>query len=113
MMSALLMALLSSPADAREAPHWWLVRDKVAIGTTAREPVASPEAVCEGLSRTDTRTCNTLVEKSTALLAEDRKLAADLHGTGVVFSHGGLMLIGGTSQGYGDILINAEPPEFE
>lgn len=113
MMSALFLALLSSPADARDTPHWWLVRDKVAIGQTARAPVGTPEEACAGLTRGDTKTCTVLVEKSTALLAKDRSLQADLEGKGVVFAHDGLMLVGGTSQGYGDILINAEPPEFE
>lgn len=112
MMSALLTVLLSAPAHASET-SWWLVRDKTAIGQTAREPATAPDAVCAGLSRSDTRTCTELVRKSTALLAKDRQLQADLSGIGVVFSHGGLMLVGGTGQGYGDILINAEPPEFE
>ena len=113
MSPVLLFALFSSPADARDTPHWWLVRDKVAIGQTARAPASTPEEVCAGLMRSDIRTCTVLVEKSTALMAKDRSLQADLQEKGVVFSHSGLMLVGGTSQGYGDILINAEPIEFE
>lgn len=110
--AAVALSLLSSPADAKEV-HWWVVRNKVAIGSTARQPAASAEAACDGLSRADARTCQSLAAHASEALAADRALNARLSEEGVIFSSGGLMLIGGTSQGYGDILINSEPFEFE
>ena len=113
MLSVFCLALLSSPADARDTSHWWLVRGEVAIGKTARAPIENPEEVCAGLTRRDMTTCTVLVEKSTTHLARNRRLQSSLVEEGVVFSYNGLMLVGGNNSGYGDILINAEPIEIE
>ncbi|MEL6345267.1 MAG: hypothetical protein AAFV53_19330 [Myxococcota bacterium] len=106
-MCSLLFLALFTNAHADDV-HWWLVRDKVALGVTLRQPVPSPEDTCEQLSAVDTRACQALTRRTNEHIQENPSIQSALQGKGVVFSLSGLMLIGGIHPGYGHILINAE-----
>ena len=111
-LSAVFFTLLAAPASAAEV-RWWVVREKVAIGATAREPAPSAEDACAGLRSVNARTCKTLAARATEAIAADHALSVRLQGEGAVFSYRGMMLIGGIGPGYGDILISVEPMVFE